>query len=91
MQCSKFTALLAGGLAAWTFAWPVSAQTVPVIGFLNSASRDPFAQQLAAFHQGLSEAGYTEDRNVAIEYRWADGRYDRLPALRPIWSVARPQ
>jgi len=81
MQSWKFTALVMGGLATWAFVWPVSAQTVPVIGFLNSASRDPFAQQLAAFHQGLGEAGYAEDRNVAIEYRWAAGRYDRLPAL----------
>jgi putative ABC transport system substrate-binding protein len=81
MQWWKFTALVMGGLATWAFVWPVSAQTVPIIGFLNSASRDPFAQQLAAFHQGLGEAGYAEDRNVAIEYRWADGRYDRLPAL----------
>jgi putative tryptophan/tyrosine transport system substrate-binding protein len=52
-----------------------------VIGFLGSASAGAFAPFIAAFHQGLSEAGYIEGQNVAIEYRWAEGSYDRLPAL----------
>jgi ABC-type uncharacterized transport system substrate-binding protein len=81
MQQQKFIALLGVGLAIWSLITPAAAQTVPIIGFLNSASREPFAPQLAAFHQGLSEAGYVKDRNVAIEYRWAEGRYDRLQAL----------
>ena len=53
----------------------------PVIGFLSAVSRGPFAQRIAAFHQGLNEAGYVEGRNVAIENRWAEEQYDRLPAL----------
>ena len=54
---------------------------MPVIGFLSGVSPGPFAQRLAAFRQGLSETGTIEGRNVAIEYRWAEGQYDRLPAL----------
>jgi putative ABC transport system substrate-binding protein len=52
-----------------------------VIGLLGVASPDPFAPFVAAFHQGLGETGYIEGQNVAIEYRWAEGHYDRLPAL----------
>jgi ABC-type uncharacterized transport system substrate-binding protein len=54
---------------------------MPVIGFLNSASPGPYASNVAAFRQGLKEAGYVDGRNVAVEYRWADGQYDRLPAM----------
>jgi hypothetical protein len=54
---------------------------MPVIGFLSGVSPGPFAQRLAAFRQGLNETGFIEGRNVAIEYRWAEGQYDRLPAL----------
>jgi putative ABC transport system substrate-binding protein len=54
---------------------------MPVVGFLNGTSPGPAAPFVAAFHQGLSETGYVEGQNLAIEYRWAEGRYDRLPAL----------
>jgi putative ABC transport system substrate-binding protein len=54
---------------------------MPIIGFLDSSSADEYAPFLAAFRSGLNEAGFIEGRNVAIEYRWADARYDRLPAL----------
>ena len=54
---------------------------MPVMGYLNSRSRDTDTPFLAAFHRGLNETGYVEGQNVAIEYRWADGQYDRLPVL----------
>jgi putative ABC transport system substrate-binding protein len=77
----KFLAAVGGAMAAWPLVARAQQPTLPVIGFLNGTSPEGYGLFLLAFREGLSETGYIEGRNVAIEYRWAQGRYEQLPAL----------
>ena len=80
MRRRDFVTLI-GSAAAWPFATHAQQAAVPIVGVLDSSSANEYAPFLAAFREGLHEAGFIEGRNVAIEYRWAEGRYDRLPSL----------
>jgi putative ABC transport system substrate-binding protein len=81
MQRRKFLGILGGTAVAWPLLAKAQQRSMPAIGFLNTASPEPFAEYLKAFHEGLGSTGYAEGRNVAIEYRWAQGSRERVKEM----------
>jgi putative ABC transport system substrate-binding protein len=83
MKRREFITLVVGAAAQWSRA--ARADVLPIIGFVSSRSSADSTYAVAAFRKGLAESGYTEGQNVTIEFRWAEGKYDRLPAFVTIW------
>ena len=81
MRRREFITLVSGAATAWPLSARAQQPKLPVIGFLGTETPDLFANRVRAFHKGLSETGYVEGQNVAVEYRWAEGQNERLPAL----------
>ncbi len=81
LQRREFITLLGGGAAAWPLVARAQQGTMPVIGYLSGATFEPMQEYVAAFHRGLADRGFADGRNVTIEYRWAEGHNERLPAL----------
>src|SRR4029077_13593235 len=76
-----FITVLGGAMAAWPLGAQAQQAATPVVGFLSIASPAPFAHLVAGLRRGLQDAGFVEGRDITVEYRWAEGRYDRLPEL----------
>src|SRR5438477_11828450 len=76
-----FIALVGGAAAAWPRVARAQQRAMPLVAFLNGGSRDGYAPMVTAFRQGLKEAGFVEGQNMAVEFRWAEGHYDRVPAM----------
>ena len=81
MRRREFITLVGGAAASWPFTAYAQQPAMPLVGFLGLTSPEAFAALVAAFKQGLAETGFSEGQNVAIEYRWARGQFDHLPAL----------
>src|SRR5262245_16364143 len=81
MRRREFLTAIAGSAAAWPLAARAQQAAMPVIGFLGPTSADVFGDRLRGFYRGLKEAGFVEGENLTIAYRWAEGQFDRLPAL----------
>ena len=81
MKRREFITLIGGAAAAWPLASHAQHTTMPVVGFMHTLAPESVPNPMAGFHQGLKEQGYIEGQNLAIEYRFADGQYDRLPML----------
>jgi len=81
MRRREFLGVLGGAAAVWPLAAQAQQPALPIVGFVNGASAQSYARELAAFLKGLSEAGYVDGKNVVVEYRWADGQNDRPPGI----------